>query len=63
MAAAPLEVLFPLLLTLYHVIERLLFVPEKMLEKNIGGQIVVKISGIMLIRLEVQLQSKLNSVT
>ena len=45
MAAAPLEVLFPLLLTLYHVIERLLFVPQKMLEKNIGGQIVLVTGG------------------
>ena len=45
MDAAALKVLYVLLLTLYHVIERLLFVPEKMLEKNIGGQIVLVTGG------------------
>jgi len=47
MAVAVLEVLYALVLTVYHVIERLvkIFVPQKMLEKNISGQVVLVTGG------------------
>ena len=47
MAVAILEVLYALLLTVYHVLERLvkIFVPQKMLEKNISGQVVLVTGG------------------
>jgi len=47
MAVAVLEVLYALLLTIYHVIERFvkIFVPQKMLEKNISGQVVLVTGG------------------
>jgi len=47
MAVAVLEVLYALLLTVYHVLERFvkIFVPQKMLEKNISGQVVLVTGG------------------
>eukprot|EP00090_Calanus_glacialis_P011519 TRINITY_DN19909_c0_g1_i1.p1 TRINITY_DN19909_c0_g1~~TRINITY_DN19909_c0_g1_i1.p1 ORF type:complete len:306 (-),score=78.86 TRINITY_DN19909_c0_g1_i1:145-1062(-) len=47
MAVAILEVLYALVLTVYHVLERLvkIFVPQKMLEKNISGQVVLVTGG------------------
>jgi len=47
MAVAVLEVLYALVLTVYHVIERLvkIFIPQKMLEKNISGQVVLVTGG------------------
>ena len=45
--AVALEVLYALLLTVYHVIKRIvtIFVPQKMLEKNISGQVVLVTGG------------------
>jgi len=45
--AAVLEVLWALVLTLYHVIERLvkIVLPQKMFEKNISGQVVLVTGG------------------
>jgi len=42
-----LEVLFSLLLTVYHVVERMVkvFLPQKMFEKNISGQVVLVTGG------------------
>ena len=47
MAVAPLEVLYALLLTVYHVIKRIvtMFIPQKMLEKDISGQVVLVTGG------------------
>jgi len=45
--ASVLEVLWSLVLTLYHVIERLvkIVLPQKMFEKNISGQVVLVTGG------------------
>jgi len=45
--ASVVEVLWSLVLTLYYVIERLVkvFLPQKMLEKNISGQVVLVTGG------------------
>merc|ERR1712142_776149 len=47
MAAAVLEVLIALVFTVYHVIERVvkIFLPQKMFEKNIAGQVVLVTGG------------------
>merc|ERR1712142_138732 len=47
MAAAVLEVLIALVFTVYHVIERVvkIFLPQKMFEKNISGQVVLVTGG------------------
>jgi len=47
MAAAVLEVLIALVFTVYHVIERVvkIFLPQKMFEKNISGQVVLITGG------------------
>ena len=44
---AVLEVSYALLLTVYHVVERMvkLFLPQKMFEKNISGQVVLVTGG------------------
>ena len=45
--ASFLEVLWSLVLTLYHVMERLvkIILPQKMFEKNITGQVVLVTGG------------------
>merc|ERR1712013_390954 len=45
--ASVLEVLWSLVLTLYHVMERLvkIILPQKMFEKNITGQVVLVTGG------------------
>ena len=45
--AVALEVLYALLLTVYHVIKRIvtIFIPQKMLEKDISGQVVLVTGG------------------
>jgi len=47
MAAVVLEVLIALVFTVYHVIERVvkIFLPQKMFEKNISGQVVLITGG------------------